>query len=392
MRSITLSKNGLNKIRSHHTELKTSDFDDSIKSLPPGEWCLFISGQEKWFGFINPMIEEKFSCAHVLGKPESESISPEDVIRHKLQVARQKRNRFQGYEKNSRLFYGQSDGLPGLIIDQFSNASIVQINTAGLDRYREFIKNEIEALTEVPAFFLDNPKYREKESLPFFQNEPLPDLELSENKIEFRIRSEVMQKVGFYFDHRENRFQLISLLSRLKTLPRNAIDLFSYAGAWGLAALKGGVENVKFVDQGDFATEVNTGLSLNGFSQRGQYIRSDVFKYLDDAIKQNASFDLVLCDPPAFAKSALQKPQALEGYSKLHRKVFKVLSNNSVVAFSSCTHYVGHDEFQKNIQDAALKENRKIQMIYAGIQGFDHPIASLNEKSSYIKSYFYLVE
>lgn len=392
MRSITLSKNGVNKLRSHHTELKSSDFDDSIKSIPPGEWCNFVLGQESWMGFINPMIEEKYSCAHVLTKLDQKVVSPEEHIRSRILLAKEKRDKFIGYKTNCRLFYGASDGLPGLLIDQFQNASIVQINTAGLDRYRDLIKDQVSAITNKPVFFLDNPKYREKESLPFFENEALPDLEILENGIEFKIRSEVMQKVGFYFDHRENRFQLMNILSRLDNPPSSGIDLFSYAGAWGLAALKGGVEKVKFVDQGDFSEEVNFGLEANGFNDRGEYIRSDVFKYLDEAIRKNEVFDLVLCDPPAFAKSALQKPQALEGYSKLHRKVFKVLAKDSVAAFSSCTHYVGHDEFQKNVQDAALKEKRKIQLIYSGMQGFDHPISNLNEKSSYIKSYFYLVE
>lgn len=392
MRSIALSKSGLNKIRSHQNELKASDFDEPVRSLPPGEWCYLIHGTESWIGFVNPLVEEKFTCAHVLGKKELVNQEPEDFIKQKIHNAKKLRDKFKGYESNSRLFYGVSDGLPGLIIDQFTNAVVVQINTAGIDKYREFIKKEVSSLTGTDVFFLDNPKYREKESLPFFENDILPELKVIENEIEFRIRSEVMQKVGFYFDHRENRLQLMNLLARLDKLPAKGADLFSYAGAWGMAALKAGVKEMRFVDQGDFEFEVSTGLELNSFHQRGQYLRSDVFKFLDDAIKNKELFDLILCDPPAFAKSALQKPQALEGYSKLHRKVFKLLAPGSIVAFSSCTHYVSHDEFQKNVSDASFKENRKIRMIYSGMQGFDHPITSLNERASYIKSYFYLVE
>lgn len=392
MRSIALSKSGLNKIRSYQLELKSSDLEDSVKSLPPGEWCEFKVAQESWIGFINPLVEDKFACAYVLTKFEPSFTSPENYIIDQLLEAKSKRNRFLGYDKNIRLFYGTSDGLPGLIIDQFQNVSIVQINTAGIDRYRELIKNELLKLTSTSVYFLDNPKYREKESLPTFENEVLPDLQIFENDIEFRIRSTVMQKVGFYFDHRENRLQLMNILSRLQKKPSKGADLFSYAGAWGLAALKAGVSNVSFIDQGDFELEVNNGLELNNFHSRGKYIRSDVFRFLDEALKQNERFDLILCDPPAFAKSALQKSQALDGYSKLHRKVFKLLAPESLVAFSSCTHYVNHEEFQKNILDASFKENRKIQLIYSGMQGFDHPILSLNERASYIKSYFYLVE
>lgn len=394
MRSLKLSKSGMNKFRAHQLELKVSDFEDSIKSLTPGEWCLVeVSPTETWSCFVNPLIDEKYSCVQMLVKVlDKKSFSPENFVVSKITSAFEKRRKFLDYDKNARLVYGMSDGLPGLIVDRFENASIIQINTAGMDRFRDLIKETVSKLTNTAAYLLDNAKYREKEFLPTFAVEALPNLEVSENNLRYKIRAEVLQKVGFYYDHRENRFQLMSILERMHKKPTLGVDLFSYAGAWGMSALKAGVKEVQFVDQGDFGTEVNEALALNGFAGQGNFHRSDVFKFLDDSQQKNKQFDLILCDPPAFAKSAQQKPQALEGYSKLHRKVFKNLSANSLVAFSSCTHYVSHEEFQKNIADAATKENRKIQMIYAGIQGFDHPVISLEDKANYIKSYFYIVE
>lgn len=396
MRSLSLSKSGINKIRAHQFELKVSDFEDSVKPIPPGEWCLLkLSQQEFLVGFVNSLIDEKYSCAQVLtalSLEEAKSFTAEKFIAGKIKAACERRARFSDYEKNARIFYGSSDGLPGLIIDQFENASIIQINTAGIDKYRDFIGETVASLMKTECYFLDNPKYREKEFLPTFTNKPLPELHVIENGLRYKIRPEVLQKVGFYYDHRENRLQLMNMIARLKTKPRNGVDLFSYAGAWGMSALKSGVEEVHFVDQGDFAVEVEESLKLNNFSGRGKFNRTDVFKYLDEAIQKNNKFDLILCDPPAFAKSALQKNQALEGYSKLHRKVLKALAPNGLVAFSSCTHYVSHAEFQKNVLDAALKEGRKVQMIYSGMQGFDHPVPSLEDKSNYIKSYFYIVE
>lgn len=396
MRSLVLSKSGINKFRSHQFELKASDFEDSIKSLPPGEWCLMQIGPgEVGVGFVNPLIDDKYTCAQVVSKipiDEIKTFSVEKFIAGKIIKAHAKRKRISGYEKNSRLFYGVSDGLPGLIIDQFENAGIIQINTAGIDRYREEIKKVVSALMDSPAYFLDNSKYREKESLPTYTVETLPDLNVLENGLKYKIRSEVLQKVGFYYDHRENRYQLMNMISRMTSKPVLGVDLFSYAGAWGMSALKAGVKEVHFVDQGNFNVEVEGALKLNGFEKQGTFHRSDVFKYLDESIQKSIKFDLILCDPPAFAKSMLQKAQALEGYSKLHRKVFKCLASGGLVAFSSCTHYVGHDEFQKNILEAANKENKKIQLIYSGFQGLDHPVTSLEDRSNYIKSYFYIVE
>lgn len=396
MRSLSLSKSGINKIRSNQFELKVSDFEDSLKSIPPGEWCFMPMGpQEIAIGFVNPMIEEKYSCAQVLAKMSLEAakkFSIDEFIVQKIKMAQARRSRIKGYEKNARIFYGVSDGLPGLIIDQFENASIIQINTAGVDRYREVIRKTVQELMETEAYLLDNPKYREKEYLPTFNNQELPELHVLENGLHYRIRSEVLQKVGFYYDHRENRYQLMSLLDRINKKINTGLDLFSYAGAWGMSALKAGAQRVDFVDQGDFGVEVEEALRLNGYIGRGVFHRGDVFKFLDESVQQNNKYDLILCDPPAFAKSALHKPQALEGYSKLHRKVFKALAADGLVAFSSCTHYVSHEEFQKNILEAANKENRKIQLLYSGLQGMDHPIKSQDDRSNYIKSYFYIVE
>lgn len=397
MRSLLLGKNGLNKVRAHHKELKQIDLEDSIKSVPPGEWC-FLSHPElsgSWVSFINPMIDEKYSCIHLISFVENKVLSKfsiESYLQRTLEVAYAKRQRYAGYSQGARIFYGSSDGLPGLIIDQFLDKAVIQINTAGVDKFRNSIKETIDKLISGKSYFLDNVKYREKEFLPIFNNEVIPSLEIEENGLRYILRAEVIQKVGFYYDHRENRHQLVQHIGRLNSNYSHALDLFCYAGAWGLSALKGGVGAVSFVDQGDFENEIYNGLDLNDFHGRGKYFRTDVFKFLDDAIQNKKMYDVILCDPPAFAKSHLQKDQALEGYSKLHRKVMKAATPGALLSFSSCTHYVSHEEFQKNITDAAFKENKKIQLIHCGMQGWDHPVTSLMDKSNYIKCYFYLME
>lgn len=396
MRKLRLTRTGFNKLKSHQKELKVTDIEDSIKSIPPGEWCFYCSPttDESWVGYINPNIQDKYACAQVVAAlpKDCDAFDPALFIEGCLKRALEKRLLFRGYESGSRLFYGGSDGLTGLIIDHFKNASVIQINTAGIDRFRDHIRRYLSKLTGVSAFLLDNAKYREKESLPSFENDPLPDLIIIENDIEYTLRSDIIQKVGFYYDHRENRIQLQNLLKRLSLNPERGVDLFCYAGAWGLNALKAGVPWVEFVDQGNLQDEVMNALKENGFEDRGQFHRNDVFKFLDEAISKNKKFDLILCDPPAFAKSAQQKAQALEGYSKLHRKVMRLASSKAICTFSSCTHYISHEEFQKNILDAANREGRKIQLLYCGIQGWDHPVSSLDDKANYIKSYFYILE
>jgi 23S rRNA (cytosine1962-C5)-methyltransferase len=391
VRTLNLSKSGFNKIRSYQKELKTADIESSIKSIPPGEWCLLSDGKFNYLSFVNAMVEEKFPSVHVLDEVK-DNCSPEIFIQTKIREAIGRRKNFSGYEEGCRMFYGVSDGLPGLIADHFTNATVIQINTAGIDRYRDVIGETFEKELKTKSYFLDNAKYREREYLPVFGHDAVPSLRVKENGLTYELRSEVIQKVGFYYDHRENRKALQDVLIRLEVKHTNGLDLFSYAGAWGLNALKGGVSHVDFVDQGDFSVEAEKALELNGFSGQGKFHRQDVFKFLDEAFTKKQSYDVILCDPPAFAKSHLQKDQALEGYAKLHRKVLKLAAPGSLIVFSSCTHYVSHEEFQKNVLDASLKEGKKIQLIHAGIQGWDHPIRSQADKSNYIKSYFYILE
>ena len=397
MRTVTLSKSGIQKIRGHAKELKAADFEESIRSIPPGEWCSFSHPtlSQVWIGYINPMIEDKFICAHLVRAVTKEMVSGfkiESLIEEILVSAFKRRALFKDYATNARLFFGTFDGLTGLIIDGFGDKAIIQINTAGIDKYRELIKDITQKYIHGKSYFLDNAKYREKEFLPIHEVDRLPVLDIVENGIRFSLRPEVLQKVGFYYDHRENRKQLNYLLARLNQCPQSAVDLFCYLGAWGMNALSHGVKHCDFVDQGDFSHEFVQSLELNKLQGRGTFIRQDVFKFLDEKIAQGHSYDLILCDPPAFAKNPTQKNQAVEGYNKLHRKVFKIASKGSIVAFSSCTHYVTSDEFQKTILDSAFKEGRKIQLLHQGVQGWDHPFSHLSDRGNYIKSFFYYTE
>lgn len=392
LKKISLKKSGVNRIKSNHSELKADDVEDFLKSFHPGEWVILSSPEGQWLGYVNPLLEFTANPITVLEPLTNPKITPTDYIKRKLDTAYALRGKIKDYLSGCRLVYGQQDALPGLQIDLFENACFIQINTAGLDTHRDFIKTYVFELTQKKCYFLDNQKYREKESLPFFEAEKLPDIKVFENDLHLSVRSEVIQKVGYYYDHRENRRALTDLILRMDHSFKNGIDLFCYIGSWGLHALKANVAQMTFVDQGDFSAEIQNNLKLNKFDDRGQYVRADVFKYLDQCAQEGKTFDLILSDPPAFAKSLSQKKGALEGYHKLHRKVLKLAAPWSLVGFSSCTHYVDQDEFQKTILEEAQKENRKVHLIYQGLQGWDHPIKSTMDKSNYIKSFFYIVE
>lgn len=155
--------------------------------------------------------------------------------------------------------------------------------------------------------------------------------------------------------------------------------------------LSAGVEHVEFVDQGNMEEVTNSHLQMNGFSGRGKFTRSDVFKFIDGAIAAGNKYDVIVSDPPAFTKSEKNKLMALQGYEKLHLKAMKLLNDQALMVVASCTHHVNYEELDKTIQDAAIKNSQKVHLLDLGAQGFDHPFSGFNDKSFYIKYLVYFV-
>ncbi|EQC43268.1 class I SAM-dependent rRNA methyltransferase [Bacteriovorax sp. Seq25_V] len=363
------------------------DLDQSIRSCTPGEWVEFEIGNFKTIGFVNPFIED-FGNVTILKTTERE---PLKYIEKAIKSAHRKRS-ILAYH-GERLIYGFSDGLPGLVVDTYESCSLVQISSAGLDRFRNEIKEIIKQETGKEVIFLDNKKYREKEGLPFFENDQLPDvIDIRDLGIEYQLKKDVLQKVGYYYDHRENRLKLENTLKRINKEFTNGLDLFCYIGSWGMHMLRAGVKNVEFVDQGNMNDIVLKNIELNSFEGNNKFVRDDVFAFLDSKIKEKARYDVIVCDPPSFTKSVKNKNSALSGYEKLYQKSFQLLNSESILVAASCTQYITIEELDKVVVKSALREGKKVQVLDIGLSSWDHPISSLSSKSNYIKYICYFVE
>ena len=316
---------------------------------------------------------------------------PEKYIRNTILASISKRKLFS--YSGERLIYGFSDGLPGLVVDSYKECSLAQVSSAGLDRYREEIKQILESETGKKVYFLDNKKYREKEGLPFFENDNLPEtIKISDLGIEYELKKHVLQKVGYYYDHRENRLKLENTIKRFDKEFTKGLDLFCYIGSWGMHMLRAGVQNVDFVDQGNMAEIIQNNLALNNFDSDNKFFREDVFAFLDQKIKEDLKYDVIVCDPPSFTKSSKNKNAALSGYEKLYLKSLKILNKNSILVAASCTQYISIEELDKVVVKSAIREGRKIQVMDIGLSSWDHPVSSLSSKSNYIKYICYFVE
>ncbi|MCT4642551.1 MAG: class I SAM-dependent methyltransferase [Bacteriovoracaceae bacterium] len=388
---IELSKSGAIKALKGEFQLYFADLDSSIKSCTPGKWVSFVDKKKNlsYLGFINPLVMNSSPCAHIVEKICDNSFF--DFGKLLRSAINYRRSFGEQYKSCARMVYGGSDSLPGLIVDSFENIILVQINLAGIEIYRKEIKEILELeFEDKKIYFLDNEKYREAEFLPKHEKEQISeDIFLNENGLKYRVSKDVMQKIGFYYDHRENRKKLSCFLNNYSQQLDSGIDLFSYVGAWGMTLLKAGVKNVSFVDQGDFSCDISYQAKENGFFDQINFIRDDVFNYLKSS---SETFDIVCCDPPAFCKSKKEAKKAYEGYSKLHRLALSKVNDGGFFVACSCTQYISHEEFNKNIIDASYKENLKLRLLELGIQGFDHPIESYKSKNSYLKYFIFKVE
>lgn len=382
--------------------MSEKDLMEMSKGLRPGEWIILEDqlAKKNYIGYINPY-SESFYKLKILTEDKTkkyniksdEEVVARELIVANLQAAFKLRDYLTDYSNGARLVYGMNDSLPGIIVDKYQKYILAQINTAGMDRFRDLIKAEIvKKYPEQKVLFFDNPEYRKAEVLPIHEPEKITeDLDILENGIHYRISQAVMQKIGYYYDHRENRSKLANLLSRTSFAKKTGLDLFSYVGSWGLHMLKAGVENVEFVDQANMEVATNTNLELNNFKGRGQFTRSDVFKFLDTALASGKKYDVIVSDPPAFTKSEKNKIQALQGYEKLHLKAMRLLSDEGLMVVASCTHHVNYEELDKTVQEAALKNSQRVHLLDLGVQGMDHPFSGFKDKSFYIKYLVYFV-
>lgn len=397
-KELTLAKPLKNFDLSIKMEFYKRDFEKIPAGLTPGEWCLMNWGEGQVLGFANPFAEVGALFWGIEDFPSSSVVKDIDTFIVKrlewlIQKSLKKRKSFLNLDQGSRLVYGFNDYLPGLIVDEYVEHIIVQVNTAGLDKYREEIKRILESETKKQVTFLDNPNYRKNEGLPVFDiDRKFEVLEIEENGFKYNLDKSIIQKVGYYYDHRENRKKLEDYLLKWSGAKETGCDLFSYVGSWGLHALRGGIKNIEFVDQANMNDTTLNNLKLNGFEGRGKFTRQDVFKWLEGKKGENVKYDLVISDPPAFSKNLKSKNKAILGYTKLHSLAMSLVKPGGLLAVASCTHGVSHEELDRTVIEARKRLGRQVSLLDIGIQGPDHTLRHLGSSGAYIKYLLYLVE
>jgi 23S rRNA (cytosine1962-C5)-methyltransferase len=293
-----------------------------------------------------------------------------------------------------RLVYGESDGLPGLVVDRYGSACVVQIGTAGMEKLKSQIQQALEQVLHCDVLlFKNDSSAREMEGLPSYVEAAKGRVDelgqVVEDGLEFQAPLAEGQKTGWFFDQAANRRTLVKYIRQ----GARVLDVFSYVGAWGVRAAHSGAREVLCVDSSAAALELAaSNAERNRIHEHNgsklSTLRGDAFDVLQDLVKQRARFDIVVIDPPAFAKRKKDLPKALAAYKRLNQLAMQVIADDGILVSCSCSYHVSSEDLQDAIAKAAKAADRHLQILEIGGQAPDHPVHPAIPETRYLKAYF----
>ncbi len=336
------------------------------------------------FGFYNP---GTLIAVRILSK---EYIEPDKkFFADRLSSAMELRRRLFSSDFY-RLAYGESDFLPGLVIDRFDSLFSVQILSAGMEVRKDLIYQAMKDVFSPSAIYERNESQtrlleglQQVKSIVYGEER---SVDYDEEGVVFRINPYRGQKTGFYFDQRLNR-----IFSRRFAEGANVLDLYSNEGGFALNLARSGAASVKAIDaSGEAIKSVRANAELNSL-QNVQMESIDVDLYLKRAIASGELHDVVVCDPPSFTRNRKSVPAAKAAYRKLHEQVFQILRHEGLLLTASCSHHIFRDTFEEVILSAAGRTGRTLQLLHRAGASPDHPVLPSMPETEYLKFNAYRV-
>jgi 23S rRNA (cytosine1962-C5)-methyltransferase len=290
-----------------------------------------------------------------------------------------------------RLVYGESDGLPGLVVDRYGSACVAQIGTAGMENLKPQIQEAlIQVLRCESLLFKNDSSAREMEGLPSYVETAKGQFDglgqVLEDGLEFQAPLAEGQKTGWFFDQAANRRALTKYVGK----GARVLDVFSYVGAWGVRAAHSGAGEVLCVDSSAAALELAASNAQRNGVPEGKLttVRGDAFDVLEELAKKRARFNIVVIDPPAFAKRKKDLPKALAAYKRLNQLAMRVMDDEGILISCSCSYHVSPEDLQDAIAKAARAADKHLQILEIGGQAPDHPVHPAIPETRYLKAYF----
>ena len=376
------------RIRSGHLWIFSNEIDTAATPLAgfvAGARARVLSDRDQFLGhaYVNP---HALICARIMGRDAAQPLD-RALIELRLKVALALRERLSP-SPYYRLVFGESDQLPGLVLDRYGDVVVGQIATAGMEALKADVEAAVkEVLHPAGLFWKNDSGARDLEHLTAstevaFGSVP-DELEIVESGLHFHAPLVEGQKTGWFYDQTANRQRLLRYL----TPGARVLDVCSYVGAWAVTALRNGASAARCVDSSQLSLDyVQRNAADNAVSI--ETMKEDAFEALKALHAQGARFDVVILDPPAFIKRKKDIPQGQAAYRKLNQLALELIDDDGLLVSCSCSYHLAPEDLVSGIQLAGRHTGRFVQILESGGQSPDHPIHPAIPETRYLKAFF----
>jgi 23S rRNA (cytosine1962-C5)-methyltransferase len=384
---LRLKRGEEHRVEGGHVWIFSNEVDNErqpLTTFASGALVRVVSARDAFLGYayVNP---HALICARILSRDAGQPPG-RTFLTHRLRAALALRERL--YDRPFyRLVHGESDGLPGLVLDRYEDLIVGQAGTAGTESMKDEIVAAVDDVIAPPQFLWKNDgSARELEGLPSYVEAVRGDLpahvRVEENGVRFRVPFAGSQKTGWFYDQSANRQALLKYVTG-----RRVLDVFSYVGGWGLAAGKAGALDVTCVDSSAAALAALERVAEDN-SIAVRTLKGDAFDVLDELHSAGERFDVVILDPPAFIKRKKQIPKGEAAYRRLNRLGLQLLVPDGILVSCSCSYHLAPERLLAAIQKAAHQTGRLVQVLESRGQGPDHPVHPAIPETRYLKTFF----
>ncbi len=338
------------------------------------------AGRPLGVGYANP---HALICVRLMAAGAADFPDQAEIV---ARIGAALRLRKRLYPRGSfRWIFGESDDLPGLVVDHLGPVLIAQIATAGMERLKDGVASALQHWAPgVPLLWKNDGSARQLEALPEYQqwqdDVALDACWIEEDGLAFRIEPSSAQKTGWFLDQRDNRRLIAAHAAGARVL-----DVFCYGGGWGLRALSHGAVSLTAVDTSAQALSgLQQSAERQGVLDRVRCLQGDAFEHLR-ALRSEVPFDLVIADPPAFAKRRKDRDAGLLAYRRLAEAALRCTADGGILVFCSCSFHVSHEELLDALRRAAHASTKRLRLLTRLQQSADHPVHPAIPESAYLK-------
>ncbi len=381
---IKIKKGREKRIKGGHLWVFSNEIDGSPKRYEAGGIVDVYSHGNEFLGrgYINP---KSLISIRILTR-EKDEINAEFFHKRILKALSYRQNIYPG-ANSYRVVFGESDSLPGLIVDKYENYLSVQMLSLGMDMRRDAILDALEDIFHPDGIVeRSDTAVRKLEGLNEGKAVSRGSLEgniiMQDDGFKFEVDILSGQKTGFFFDQKENRKAIGKYIKKGSSV----LDCFCYSGAWAIHAAGSGAGEIIGLDSSDDAIRLaERNAEINGFSKACRFKKTDVFDELRRLVSSGERYDVIILDPPAFAKSAGSIREALRGYNEINLQAMKLLRDGGTLFTCSCSYHIDRESFRDMLVRSASDAGRNFRLMEFRGQAFDHPVLLSMKETEYLK-------